>query len=148
MEKLIIERDEGDFYRLEVNDKGEYIEFDLLDIGLPEKMIKAVDDIRNIDEEYTNNVNAIIKLEEITQEEKVRKLLAEESKYFEKMTAAYDSFLGEGACKKIFGDKKVYGQYKGLMASLEPHFEKMHIKQQKAKRKLADRYLNQDSDVL
>lgn len=147
MEKLILERDESDFYRLEVNDKGEYIEFDLVDIGLPERMIEATERIRKIDEEYTENINSL-KDKEIDQIEKGKKILEEEKKYFSKMTEAFDSFLGEGACKKIFGEKKVYGQYMILLEALEPHFEKMHIKQQKAKRKIADRYLNQDSDIL
>lgn len=148
MEKLILERDESDFYRLEVNDKGDYIEFDLVDIGLPERMMEATEKIQKIDEEYTNNINSLKDNKEMDQVEKGKKILEEEKKYFSKMTETFDSFLGEGACKKIFGEKKVYGQYMRLLEALEPHFEKMHIKQKKAKRKLADRYLNQDSDVL
>lgn len=148
MEKLILERDESDYYKLEVNDKGEYIEFDLTDIGLPERMMEATEKISKIDEEYTNNVNDLSKNEDIDQVTKAQKLLEIERKYFKDMNDTFDSFLGEGACKKIFGNKKCYGQHVRLLEALEPHFEKMHIKQQKAKRKLADRYLNQDSDVL
>lgn len=148
MEKLIIERDESDFYKLEVNDKGDYIEFDLVDIGLPERMLQATEKIPKIDEEYTNNINSLSQNKEMSSEEKAKKILDEESKYFVRMDEVFDSFLGEGACNKIFGGKKIYGQYTKLLEGLEPHFEKMHIKQQKAKRKLADRYLNKDSDTL
>ena len=40
MEKLVMNRDD-EFYRLEVNDKGEYIEFDLTDITLSVKILEA-----------------------------------------------------------------------------------------------------------
>ena len=148
MEKLILERDESDFYKLEVNDKGEYIEFDLTDIGLPEKMINAVDKIKSIDKEYVDNVNMLVDDTSLDKELKARNILEIEKKYFDDMNKTFDSFLGEGACKKIFGDRKSYGQHMKLLDALQPHFEKMHIKQEKAKRKLADRYLNKDSDTL
>jgi len=148
MEKLIIERDESDFYKLEVNDNGDYIEFDLTDIGLPERMIEATSKIPEIDERYTNGVNEVITDENLTDVEKAIKITEIENKFFEEMNKTYDAFLGEGACKKIFGGKKSHSQYIKMLDALEPHFEKMHIKQQKAKRKLADRYLNKDSDTL
>ena len=148
MEKLILERDENDYYKLEVNDKGEYIEFDLTDIGLPEKMMEATDKIRKIDAEYVENITSLTDNNELEPENKARQILSIKDKYFKEMTKTFDSFLGEGACNKIFGDKKCYGQYMKLLEALEPHFEKMHIKQEKGRKKLAEKYLNKDSDVL
>ena len=148
MEKLIIERDESDFYKLEVNDKGDYIEFNLTDIGLPERMMEATEKIKNIDKNYKDNIIKITENKEITELEKAKKIMEEVDLYFKNTDEAFDSFLGEGSCKKIFGNQKCYGQHLKLLSSLEPHFEKMQIKQEKAKRKLAERYLGKDSDVL
>ena len=44
MEKLRVEKD--NVYKIEVNDKGEYIEFDLLDIELPIKLINASEELK------------------------------------------------------------------------------------------------------
>ena len=43
MEKLRVEKD--NVYKIEVNDKGECIEFDLLDIELPIKLINASEEL-------------------------------------------------------------------------------------------------------
>ena len=49
MEKLNLERNKEDFYILEVNEKGETIEFDLTDISLPEKIMKASENIGKLE---------------------------------------------------------------------------------------------------
>ena len=49
MEKLNLQRDREDFYIIEVNEKGDTITFDLTDIGLPEKILKASDNIKKLD---------------------------------------------------------------------------------------------------
>ena len=41
-----------DIYRIKVNDEGEYIEFDLKDIGLRSKGINALNKIEEIQKKY------------------------------------------------------------------------------------------------
>ena len=60
MEKLVLERDRDDFYILEVNDKGETIEFDLTDIALPEKILNASNTIGRLDKEYREKIVELI----------------------------------------------------------------------------------------
>lgn len=145
--KIEIKRDRSDFYILEVNDKGDTIQFDLTDISLPEKILKASEELKNIDEDYKNNILQIDK-EEISKEEKARKVIEIDKNFSIKSRKIMDSFLGEGACQKIFGDANYYGMYIELFEQLEPHFEKMVIKSQKAKQRLIEKYKPQKSDVM
>ena len=145
--KIEIKRDRSDFYILEVNDKGDTIQFDLTDISLPEKILKASEELKNIDDDYKNNILQIDK-EEMSKEEKARKVIEIDKNFSIKSRKIMDSFLGDGACKKIFGDANYYGMYIELFDQLEPHFEKMVIKSQKAKQRLVEKYKPQKSDVM
>jgi hypothetical protein len=146
MEKLILK--ETETYKLEVNDKGEYIEFDLTDISLPERVLNACDNITKIDKEYAEEMRKI-NIDTInSDEETVRKCIAIEKDKCSKLRKEFDSFLGEGACQKIFGDTNKYGMFNTLFDALEPHFAKMKINLEKGKKKLVSKYLPKDNDVM
>ncbi len=145
--KIEIKRDRSDFYILEVNDKGDTIQFDLTDISLPEKILKASEELKNIDEDYKNNILQIDK-EEISKEEKAKKVIEIDKEFSIKSRKIFDGFMGEGACQKIFGDANYYGMYIELFEQLEPHFDKMIIKSQKAKQRLVEKYKPKKSDVM
>lgn len=148
METLDIKRKQEDFYRLQINDTEDYIEFDLTDIGLPERIMIASDNILKLDKEY------VLEKEKIEQENKDNEVkLLRESIRLEKekcleMRKEFDGFLGEGACQKIFGDTNYYGMFLQLFDALEPHFKKMEINIKKGKEKLAKRYIDNVKDVL
>lgn len=147
MEKLEIKRNREDFYRLQINDTNDYIEFDLTDISLPERVMNAADNIAKMDIDYQREKEEIAK--NITsEEEKIRKLIQLEKEKSLAMRKEFDSFLGEGSCQKIFGNANYYGMYLQLFEALEPHFKKIEIKLKKGKEKLAKKYLNNDSDVI
>lgn len=145
--KIRFERDRDDFYILEVNDKGETIEFDLTDINLPEKIMNAVNEIKEIDNKYKED---ILKIEnkDISQEEKAKEIIKIDKEISIKSRKIFDSFLGDGACQKIFGDRNYYGMYVELIDKLEPHFDKMIIKSQKAKMRLVEKYMPKENDVM
>ena len=145
--KLEIKRNREDFYRLQINDTDDYIEFDLTDIGLPEKILNASDNIFKIDSDYQKKIKEID--ENCTDEvENLRqKLKLEKDKCIE-MRKEFDGFLGAGICEKIFGDANYYGMFFFFFLALEPHFEKMEIKLKKGKEILAKKYLNDKKDVL
>lgn len=147
MEKLVIERNREDFYRLQINDTNDYIEFDLTDISLPERVMNAADNIAKMDIDYQREKEEITK-NVTNEEEKVKKLIQLEKEKSLAMRKEFDSFLGEGSCQKIFGNANYYGMYLQLFEALEPHFKKMEIKLKKGKEKLAKKYLNNDSDVI
>lgn len=147
MEKLVIERNREDFYRLQINDTEDYIEFDLTDISLPERVMNAADNIAKMDIDYQREKQEIINNNQ-NEEQRVRKLIDLEKEKSLAMRKEFDSFLGEGSCQKIFGNANYYGMYLQLFEALEPHFKKMEIKLKKGKEKLAKKYLNNDSDVI
>jgi hypothetical protein len=147
MEKLVIERNKEDFYRLQINDTDDYIEFDLTDISLPERVMNAADNIAKLDTEYQKEKEDISNTCK-NEEEKVRKLIRLEKEKSLAMRKEFDSFLGDGSCQKIFGDANYYGMYLQLFDALEPHFKKMQIKLKKGKEKLAKKYLNNDGDTI
>lgn len=148
MEKLILEKNREDYYILEVNDKGDTIEFDLTDIGLAERIMNSSDRITEQDKKYQKRV---VELSETFKDDEVqltREIIKLEKEQCQEMRRIFDDFLGEGACQKIFGDKNHYGQFNKLLDALEPHYKKMELKMQKAKRKLADKYIEKEKDVM
>lgn len=147
MEKLVIERNREDFYRLQINDTDDYIEFDLTDISLPERVLNAADNIAKMDIDYQKEKEEIAKKYE-DEATRIRKLITLEREKSIAMRKEFDSFLGEGACQKIFGDTNYYGMYLQLFDALEPHFKKMEINLKKGKEKLAKKYLNEEKDVI
>lgn len=141
MEKLRVEK--KDIYVIEVNDKGETIEFDLADIGLSFKCSKALEEIDKITNDAKMKEIVINKKEEVKgkymskKEEEKMKLWQDT---FREMRKAMDIFLGEGACQKIFGDRNYIEMYDDLVKQLEPHFEKMKISFEGMKKRIVDKY--------
>lgn len=145
MEKLNFQRNREDFYILEVNEKGETIEFDLTDINLPDKIMKASENVKKLDEEYMEKIRKVPKDDE---EKYTKELLEIQKEMFTKMKKEMDSFMGDGACKKIFGEAEYYGMFLDLMEQLEPHFNKMIIKADVARKRLVEKYMPSKSDVI
>lgn len=147
MEKLILEKNKEDYYILEVNDKGDTIEFDLTDIRLPQLIMEAGDNLEKLGKEYAEKEKEIMETCK-TDEEKARAFIKLDDEHSKKQRKLFDSFLGEGACFKIFGNKENFGQYNALLDALEPHFKKMKFKRDKAQERLANKYLEKKSDVI
>lgn len=148
MEKLNLQRDESEFYRLEVNDNGDYIEFDLTDISLAERVTKAGKKIQDIDSKYQEKKKQIMEKNNNDEQASLEEMIEAELEMCQELRETFDSFLGKGACQKIFGDKNNYWQFLNLMDALEPHFAKMHIQLKKAKNKLANKYRKIDNGVM
>lgn len=148
MEKINIKRNEEDFYKIEVNDKGEYIEFDLTDVSLPYRILKASEELIKLDKEKAEQANEMLEKYKDDEEKLIEESIKFDELTFIKIRAIFDSFLGEGACQKIFGIKNNYEQFDMLLDELEPHFKKMEIKMKEAKSKLAKKYSVKDNEVI
>lgn len=148
MEKLNLKRDEKEFYILEVNDNGDTIKFDLMDIGLIDRIIKGAEKIENIDNEMIAKEKEIEEMHKDNEEMIVKLETQFELEKCLELRKVFDSFLGEGACQKIFGDTNRKEQFILLLEALEPHFEKMKILKNEAKKKLANKYLPKNDDVM
>ena len=151
MESLRIER--KDIYTIEVNDKGETIEFDLVDVELPFKCDRAFREVARIDKELKAKLVIIEKKEDHPQKGTIMTANEEATitayrDAFKEMRVAMDGFLGEGACQKIFGDRNYLEMYADLTEALNPHLEKMQINTDGIKKRINDKYGKKDDGVL
>jgi hypothetical protein len=142
-----------DVYTIEVNDNGDTIEFDLVDIELPFKCDKALGDVNRIYKDLQAKLVVIEKQEDhklkdtpMTANEKAKLEAYREA--FKKMRVAMDTFLGEGACQKIFGDRNYLEMYDDLFAQLAPHFEKMELNANGIVDRIKAKYSKKDDGVL
>ena len=151
MESLRIER--KDIYTIEVNDKGETIEFDLVDIELPFKCERAFTEVHRIADALKAKIVIIGKKEDrqlkgraMTANEEALLLAYKEA--FTEMRVAMDAFLGDGACQKIFGDRNYIEMYDELANALKPHLEKMKLTNDNIMERIKAKYSKQDDGVL
>lgn len=130
MNKIRIEK--RDIYTIEVNDNGDTIEFDLLDIELPFKCERALSEVNRIHKDLKAQLVIIDKREDHKQDGKLMTVneearLTAHRKAFAEMRGAMDAFLGAGACQKIFGDRNYVEMFDDLFEALAPHMEKMKL---------------------
>lgn len=151
MESLRIER--KDIYTIEVNDKGETIEFDLVDIELPFKCDRAFSEVDRIKSELKAKLVIIDKKQDhklknriLTANEEARINAYKEA--YTAMRSAMDIFLGDGACQKIFGDRNYLDMFSDLAEALAPHLEKMEISTDGIKKRIEEKYGKNDDGVL
>jgi hypothetical protein len=137
MEKLRVEKD--NVYKIEVNDKGECIEFDLLDIELPIKLINASEELKKQKEIYKEKIEKL-KNENLNPAEDMLKQYEIDKEFCQTMRNVLDSFLGENACQKIFGDTNRIGMFDDFFTQLEPHLDKIIINVEQVKKDLIEKY--------
>lgn len=142
-----------DIYTIEVNDNGDTIEFDLVDIELPFKCDRALSEVNRIYRELQAKLVIIEKKEDhklanefMTANEKAK--LEAHKTAFKEMRVAMDAFLGEGACQKIFGDRNYVEMFDDLFEALQPHFEKMKLNTQGITERIKAKYSKKDDGVL
>ena len=143
----------NDIYTIEVNDNGDTIEFDLVDIELPFKCDRALSEVNRIYRELKAKLVIIEKQEDhnldgeiMTANEKAK--LEAHRTAFKEMRAAMDAFLGDGACQKIFGNRNYLEMYDDLFEQLEPHFEKMKLNSEGISARIKAKYTKKDDGVL
>lgn len=149
MEKLRIEQ--KGLYEIEVNDKGETIVFDTLDLDLPFKFNDAFIQANKALEEFKTKYDKIRhkKSKEYgvitTNDEEIRKLKDET---FKKLRNALDCFLGEGGCQKIFGDRNYPSMINDLLEALQPHLEKLDLSYESTSERVKEKYGKNDGEVM
>ena len=142
-----------DIYTIEVNDNGDTIEFDLVDIELPFKCEKAWAEVSKISKDLQAQLVIISKQEDSKRNGKLltvkeEKTLEAYRKAFREMRVAMDGFLGEGACQKIFGDRNYLEMFNDLYDELKPHLEKMELTSHGIFERIKNKYGKKDDGVL
>ena len=128
-------------YVIEVNDKGETISFDITDPGLATRAFEAFEKVDQLFEKFQAKAEEIDKMPDediqtsFENEVRISKKLKEGSLLLQDLypeaRAAMDTFLGEGACQKIFGDKNFSMMFDQLTEQLKPHLDKMGLNAKK-----------------
>ena len=151
-----------DLFRIEVNDKGEFIEFDLSDVSLNFRCYEAIDKIKKLTEEASKKekelLSVIIKENEEDFDTPAKREYSQlQHETFAKMREAMDGFLGEGACQKIFGDYNHFDMYDLLLEEFEKpreeldgksYFDKMQITSGNTKERLMQKYSKNKKAVI
>ena len=137
MEKLRVEKD--NVYKIEVNDKGECIEFDLLDIELPIKLINASEELEKQKAIHEQKVEEL-KKENLEPKENMLKQYEIDKEFCQTMRNVLDNLFGEGAYQKIFGDTNRITMFNDFFTQLEPHLDKIIIDVEQIKKDLIERY--------
>jgi hypothetical protein len=139
-------------YVIEVNDNGDTINFDLTDPTLPSRLLSTYS---ALDELTTKFDQEIIKLSK--REDKKLNVLASQNekdiadataKFFKETTLILDTFLGEGATKKIFGGEYWLNMFNDFFEFLMPELEKAGLKTEEMQKSLKEKYKLQDKSVL
>lgn len=135
-------------YEIEVNDNGDTIKFDLDDIELPFKCYEAIENIEKLLEE-AEKLEEAIRNSEMTEKEQQEKAKELTQKTFSKIREQMDSFLGEGACQKIFGDSNYYTMFDDLIEELarpreelggKSHFDNLELTRQGINQRIVSKY--------
>ena len=135
----------GERYTIEVNDCGETIEFDLSDISLAVRMNEAYGALLKAQRDLARDRAAARELpdeQEVDSMFSARTLaeLEAQKKFYAAGRAALDLFLGDGACRKIFGDANRPTMFEELMEALSPHVEKMGLRMADYGKRIAEKY--------
>lgn len=142
-----------DAYIIEVNDNGDTIEFDTTDIELPfklERAYKAADAAAK----WLKGQLVIISKKQDTAKKgdlmtvKERATLEAYRECFKKMRAAIDEFAGAGASDKIFGDHNYLGMFDDFMTEMQPHLDKMELKNIDIRKKIEQKYSGKAEDEI
>lgn len=137
MEKLRVEKD--NVYKIEVNDKGEYIEFDLLDIELPIKLINASEELEKQKAIHEQKIDDLM-ASNLEPKESMLKQYEIDKEFCKTMRGVIDGLFGEGSSQKIFGEANRLGMFNDFFAQLEPHLDKIIIDVEQVKKKLMKKY--------
>lgn len=140
-------------YEIEVNDAGETIGFNVEDPSLPLRAERAMEEINKIANRCKMEISLIEKQEDKKQKgaimsSKSRKQLEAYNNMYQDMRLAMDTFLGEGACEKIFGSTNYLTMYDELFEALQPHFDRIGLSVESFKKSIKEKYGKRNEDVL
>lgn len=138
MDKIKINNE--NVYKIEINDNGDCIELDLLDIELPIKFINAGKTLERETKIYNNKVKALENQYKDDVKTYLYKRLDVDRTYCKKMREMFDSWLGEGTSQKVFGNKNRIGMFDEFYNQLVPILNDIQLNFEQIKENLLKRY--------
>ena len=138
MDKIRIGKD--NVYQIEVNDNGDCIDIDLLDIELPVKFVNASKTLKRETKIYNEKVEVLEKQYKDNIKMYLYKRIGLDRAYCKKMREMIDNLFGEGTSQKVFGDKNRIGMFDEFFEKLLPILDNVQLNFDKIKENLLERY--------
>lgn len=131
-------------YKIEVNDNGECIVFDMRDLGMTSRIMKMYEEIDALNKRLEAEAAEIDARPDTEENEAFSKNQADGllliERFYAESRKVMDTFLGENACQKIFGDKNYVDMFDDLIEQLKPHFEKMGLNAKAIRERTSAKY--------
>lgn len=141
-------------YRIIVNEKGEYVEFDVDDIGLRVRCYEAIEKVEKLQNETQKKIENLMNSDEKDKEKQATFI---ENDMFKELRKIIDDFMGENACQKIFGNKNYYSMFNDLFRELskkrkelngKSHLDMMGIQAKTINEAIMKKYQKGKEDVI
>lgn len=152
MKKINVQK--NGIYKIQVNDSGDCIEFDVDDVGTQIKCYESIEKIEKLENETKEKMQKLID----SKDNEINKKMAYiENDMFKKMREIMDEFLGKDACQKIFGNRNYYSMYNDLFEELskkrkelngKSHFDMMGINAKTINEKIINKYYKGKENVI
>lgn len=154
MNQVRIQRKSEDLYKINIDDDGTEIVFDLADIGLPFKCNKAFQDVEKNKQVAMGKIKALENQQNVKSKSSLFGSVEQEvlniyRNMFLTNREIMDEFFGlSGAMQRLFGDSNYLDMYDDLFEQFEPHFDKMQLNTNAIKARLEKKYSKKRNDVL
>ena len=126
--------------QIQVNEQGDYIEIDLMDIELPFKVENTRNELIRQTKIFKNRCKALEKLYKGNQDLLRLNQYKAENDFCNKCREILDNLLGEGVCLKIFGKTNRYGMFDEYFEQLANNLESLQIDIEAIKDDLIKKY--------
>lgn len=145
MDKVIYQK--KGIKQIQVNEQGDYIEFDLMDIELPFKVENTRKELIRQNNIFNNRCKAIEKQYKDNEDLIRVNQYKAEIDFCNKCREVLDGLLGKGACHKIFGDTNRYGMFDDYFEQLAQVLGNLEMDINAIKEDLMNRY-KESTDVI
>ena len=138
MDKVIYQK--KGIKQIQVNEQGDYIELDLMDIELPFKVDNTRKELLRQTNIFKNRCKALEKQYKDNKDLLRVNQWKAEVDYCNKCREILDGLFGEGASHKIFGDTNRYGMFDDWFEQLAEHLNSFEVDIKAIKEGLMKRY--------
>lgn len=151
MEKIRVQSSEQ--LEIEVNDNGDFIVLDPLDLDFPLKLNKACEELDKKTDLFKQSIVVIDKREDVKDDKSLltrnqKERFKKYNEYLDACGQIMDELFGEGTCKKVFGNKRYFGMYEDFINALEPIIKKVYGDTDAILNRIKKKYSKENSDVL
>jgi len=145
MDKVIYQK--KNVKQIQVNEQGDYIEIDLMDIELPFKVQNTRNELIRQTKIFKNRCKALEKQYKNNQDLLRVNQYKAEIDFCNKCREVLDNLLGKDACLKIFGETNRYGMFDDWFEQFAPVLDNLQVDIETIKDNLINKY-KENKDII